>query len=320
MNGPWTIEMLARSGEVLHRHRVASLPIRVGRAYDNDFIVDDEYAAPHHVVIEAGEDGKPVMRDLGSRNGIVHKNKRVTAVALDGDTVVRMGHTSLRLRAADHPVPAELRDRTMHGWEGLVPGLAGAALTGLVALLVAWLTDFGNFGLEDGVQALAAGIGVGLLWSGLWAFNNRVFSRHARLGRHFFIFGCGLAVLVAFRLLASALAYAYSWEWLTRYGSHAAVLTVAGVIYFHLATVKPELRRRLRAICAGLAILASGLVLVGNQQRHGRAADELYMSVLLPPETRASPDAPVARYIDQVGAMRAEIDAERRRGRGQDGG
>ncbi|MBQ5939038.1 MULTISPECIES: FHA domain-containing protein [unclassified Massilia] len=319
MNGPWTIEMLARNGEVLHRYRVAALPIRVGRAYDNDFIVDDDYAAPHHVVIQESPDGKLLLRDLGSRNGIVHKGRRVTELALDGDTVVRMGHTTLRVRGADYPVGPELRDRTMHGWEGLLPGAAGALLTGLVALLAAWLTDRGSYELERYVQALAAGIGIGLLWSGLWAFNNRVFSRHARLGRHLFIFGCGLATLLAFRLLASLLAYAYSWEWLTRYGSHAAVLTVAGVIYFHLATVKPQLRTRLRAICAGMAILASGLVLVGNEQRHGRVADELYMSVLLPPELRASPDAPVAEFIGQVGAMRAEIDAERRRKPGDEG-
>ncbi|MEH6433984.1 FHA domain-containing protein [Massilia sp. DD77] len=311
--------MLARNGEVLHRYRVAALPIRVGRAYDNDFIVDDDYTAPHHVLIEAGEDGKLMLRDLGTRNGIVHKGRRVTELGLDGDTVVRMGHTSLRVRGADYPVPAELRDRTMHGWEGLLPGLAGALLTGLVALLAAWLTDRGGFELERYVQALAAGIGIGLLWSGMWAFNNRVFGRHARLGRHMFIFGCGMAALLGFRLLESVLAYAYSWEWLTRYGSHAAVLTVAGVIYFHLATVKPQLRRRLRAMCAALAMLASGLVLVGNQQRHGRVADELYMSVLLPPEMRASPDAPVAEFIGQVKAMRAEIDAERKRRPGDDG-
>lgn len=319
MNGPWTIEMLARNGEVLHRYRVAALPIRVGRAYDNDFIVDDDYAAPHHVQIDAAADGKLLLRDLGTRNGIVHKGRRVTELALDGDTVVRMGHTSLRVRGADFPVGPELRDRTMHGWEGLLPGTAGALLTGMVALLAAWLTDRGAFELERYVQALAAGIGAGLLWSGLWAFNNRVFGRHARLGRHLFIFGCGMAALLGFLLLSSVLAYAYSWEWLTRYGSHAAVLTVAGVIYFHLATVKPQLRRRLRAICAALAILASGLVLVGNQQRHGRVADELYMSVLLPPEMRASPDAPVAEFIGQVGAMRAEIDAERKRRPGDDG-
>jgi len=311
VNGPWTVEILARNGEVLHRHRAARLPIRVGRAYDNDFILDDEYAAAHHAVIEAGRDGGLVMRDLGTRNGLNHKRKRVQELVLTGDTVVRMGHTSLRVRAADFPVPPELLDRTMHGWEGLLPGISGVLLAGLVALLVTWLFDAQPFELLNYVLAPSAGIGAALLWSSLWAFMNRLFGRYTRLGRHLFIFGCGLAALVGFRLLAAILAYAYSLEWLTRYGSHAAVATIAGIIYFHLATIKPQLRRRLRAICAVGAVLASSLVLIVNQQRHGRVADELYMSVLLPPELRASPDATVADYMGGVAAMRAELDAER---------
>ncbi|MDN4036491.1 FHA domain-containing protein [Massilia sp. YIM B02443] len=309
--GPWTIETLARNGEVLQRQRVNTLPIRMGRAYDNDFIVDDDYAAPHHALVDAGPDGKLLLRDLGTRNGIVHKKRRVKELAMGGDTVVRMGHTTLRIRPASHPVPPELRDRTMHGWEGVVPGLAGILLTALCALLAAWLTDRNNIELQRYVQWPAAAIGVGLVWSGLWAFGNRLFGRRARLGRHYFIFGCGLATLLCVRLLASVVAYAWSLEWVTGYASHAAVVTLAGMIYFHLATVTPQLRRRLRIVCAVLAVIVSILVLAGNQQQHGLMADELYMPVLLPPELRASPDAPVAEYINQVGAMKKEIDAER---------
>jgi len=309
--GPWTIETLARNGEVLQRQRVNTLPIRMGRAYDNDFIVDDDYAAPHHALVDAGPDGKLLLRDLGTRNGIVHNKRRVKELAMGGDTVVRMGHTTLRIRPASHPVPPELRDRTMHGWEGVVPGLAGILLTALCALLAAWLTDRNNLELQRYVQWPAAAIGVGLVWSGLWSFGNRLFGRRARLGRHYFIFGCGLATLLCVRLLATVVAYAWSLEWITGYASHAAVVTLAGMIYFHLATVTPQLRRRLRIVCAVLAVIVSILVLAGNQQQHGLMADELYMPVLLPPELRASPDAPVAEYINQVGAMKKEIDAER---------
>ena len=311
LRGPWTVETLARNGEVLHRHRVAALPIRMGRAYDNDFIVDDDYAAAHHALVEAGEDGKLRLRDLGSRNGIVHRGRRIKdALAIDGDTVVRMGHTSLRIRGAAHQVAPELVDRTMHGWEGMLPGGAGIVLALLAALLVAWLTDAAN-DPERYAQFAAAAAGIGLVWSGLWAFGNRLFGRRARLGRHLFIYGCALAALVGVRLLASVAAYAWSLEWLTGYASHAAVATVAVAVYFHLATVTPQYRRRLRLACALLAILASILILGGNMQRHGRTADELYMPVLLPPELRASPDLPVADYMNQVGAMKREIDAER---------
>jgi len=311
LRGPWTVETLARNGEVLHRHRVAALPIRMGRAYDNDFIVDDDYAAAHHALVEAGEDGKLRLRDLGSRNGIVHRGRRVKDVlAIDGETVVRMGHTTLRIRGAAHQVAPELVDRTMHGWEGMLPGGAGIVLAVLAALLVAWLTDASN-DPERYAQFPAAAAGVGLVWSGLWAFGNRLFGRRARLGRHLFIYGSALAALVGVRLLASVAAYAWSLEWLTGYASHAAVVTIAVAVYFHLATVTPQYRRRLRLACALLAILASSLILGGNMQRHGRTADELYMPVLLPPELRASPDLPVADYMNQVGAMKQEIDAER---------
>jgi hypothetical protein len=313
MKSPWTIEILARNGEVLHRHRAASLPIRVGRAYDNDFILDDEYAAAHHAVIEAAPEGKLVMRDLGTRNGLNHGRKRVGQLVLDGDTVVRLGHTSLRVRAADFPVPAELLDRTMHGWEGLVPGMVGVLLTALVALLLTWLFEARPFALLNYVLAPSAAIGAALLWSSLWAFVNRLFGRYMRLGRHLFIFGCGMAALVSLRLLAATIAYAYSLEWLTRYGSHMAVAVVAGMIYFHLATIKPPARPQLRALCAAAALMASGLILIVNQQRHGRVADELYMAVLLPPELRASPAVTVGEYMADVEAMRAVLDAERTR-------
>ncbi|HAV38120.1 MAG TPA: hypothetical protein DCX52_17520 [Massilia sp.] len=311
MTGPWFIETLARNGDVLHRHRVDTLPIRIGRGYDNDYILDDAYAAPRHAQVDSDGNGGLVLRDLGTRNGMVHAGKRIETLPLGGNTVVRLGHTTLRVRAADFPVPAELLDRTMHGWEGALPGLAGAFLIALVALFTMWLADTQPFRLFRYLQALAYGLGAGLVWAGLWALGNRLFGRHARLGRHLFIFGCGIAVLMAFRLASSAVGYAYSIEVFTRYGSHVAIALVAGMIYFHLMTVKPQPRRRFAIICAALAMLGSGLVLISNEQRNGRLADELYMSVLLPPDMRATPDATVDEFMNDVAGMKARLDRER---------
>jgi hypothetical protein len=312
MKGPFFIETLAMNGDVLHRHQVNTLPIRLGRGYDNDFIVDDDYAAPNHAVIEQ-DGGGLVLRDLGSRNGVVHRGCRHDRIKLTGDTVVRMGHTSLRVRGADFPVAPELVDRTMHGWEGALPALAGIVLIGGVALFAMWLADRQSFQLLRYLQALAYGIGAGLVWSGVWAFGNRLFGRHARLGRHLFIFGCGVAALTLFKLASSAIGYAWSMEAFTRYGSHVAILLVAGMVYFHLATVKPQHAGRFRIICLALAVLGSGLVLISNEQRNGRLADELYMSALLPPSMRASPDHNVDQFMGEVGKMKATLDAERTR-------
>ena len=320
MKGPWFIETLARNGDVLHRHRVETLPIRIGRGYDNDYILDDAYAAPRHALVDVDAHGDLVLTDLGTKNGINHGGKRGTQLALAGNTVVRLGHTTLRIRAADFPVQPELVDRTMHGWEGALPGLAGALLVSIVALFTMWLADTQPFRPFRYLLALAYGLGAGLVWSGLWAFGNRLFGRHARLGRHLFVFGCGIAALMLFRLASSAVGYAWSIEVFTRYGSHVAILLVAGMVYFHLATVKPEPRKRYAVMCAALAVLGSGLVLISNDQRNGRLADELYMSVLLPPEMRATPDDSVDDFLADVAAMKAKLDRERQDGGGAGSG
>ena len=311
MSVSYFIETLARNGDVLHRHQVNSLPIRLGRGYDNDFILDDAFAAPRHAVIEADDAGKLVLRDLGSKNGVVHRGKRHTSLTMDGDTVIRVGHTTLRVRSADFAVGAELLDRTRHGWEGVIPGLVGMLLIGMFALFTVWLNDSQSFQLVRYLQALAYGVGAGLIWGGAWAFANRLFGRQARLGRHLFIFGCALAALTVFKIGSSVLAYAFSLEALTRYSSHMAILIAAGMVFYHLTTVKPHNTRRFAITCTILAVLGSGLTLLSNEQRTGRLADSPYMSVVLQPELRMSPDHSVDEFMGDVGKLKEQADKER---------
>jgi hypothetical protein len=311
MNAPYFIETLARNGDVLHRHQVEALPIRLGRGYDNDFILDDAFAAPSHAVIEADEDGALVLRDLASKNGVIHRGKRHTRLALTGETVFRIGHTTLRVRAADFAVAPEVVDRTRHGWEGALPGLVGILLIAATALFTVWINDTQSFQLVRYLQALAYGIGAGLAWGGAWAFGNRLFGRHARLGRHLFIFGCAVTALTAYKIVSSAAAYAFSLEGLTRYSSHAAIAIAAGMLFYHLCTVKPHNTRRFAMTCLILALLGSGLTLLSNEQRTGSLADSPYMSVVLQPAMRVSPDHSVDEFMADVNGLKARLDEER---------
>ena len=128
MRAPFFVEVLSRNKEVRYRHQVDSLPISIGRGYDNDFILDDPHTSAHHAIIDKTADGGLMIRDLGSRNGIIHKGQRQTELAIDGNTIFRLGHTNLRVRSADFPVADEIADTTFHNWEGWPPALAGLAL------------------------------------------------------------------------------------------------------------------------------------------------------------------------------------------------
>jgi pSer/pThr/pTyr-binding forkhead associated (FHA) protein len=318
MSGPWFVETLARNGDVLQRQSVDALPIRLGRGYENEVVLDDDYVAASHARIEQDAAGRLVLRDLGSKNGLNHRGKRLQEVLLSGDTVVRIGHTSIRVRASSFPVAPELEDRTLHRWEGPLPGAAGILLVGAFALFARWLSDTEYVEFVRYFEALAWSVGAALLWSGAWAFANRLFGRHARLGRHLFVAGCGLVALTLTALLASTIAYAFSFEAFTHYASHAATLLVAGTVYFHLCTVKPQHRRRYRWIAAGLALLGSSLILIFNLQRSGRLADELYMAVLLPPEVRVSQDHGIDEFMREVEGMKESLDRGRGRKPGED--
>ena len=62
------LEVLNRSGQVDQRIAVAPGRITVGRALDNDVILDDPYVCPHHLALEV-ESGHVTLEDLDSVNG-----------------------------------------------------------------------------------------------------------------------------------------------------------------------------------------------------------------------------------------------------------
>ncbi|HWW71282.1 MAG TPA: FHA domain-containing protein [Duganella sp.] len=314
MKAPYFVEILARNGDVLHRHKAQSLPIRLGRSYDNDIILDDAHSAAAHAIVDIDEQEKLVLRDLGSKNGTYARGKRQTEVVLGGDTVVRLGHTRLRIRAADFPVPAEVADTTMHSWEGAVPATIGLVLIAFFSCAEAWLSDVEPFALIRYLLVLASSLAAGLLWSGVWALANRLFGSHARMGRHLFILGGGLALVGLWRAGSSIMAYAWSAEGLTRYGNLVTLAIVCGMLFFHLTTIKPHHPRRFAITATVMMLAGAGLMLMTNLQGSGRAADELYMSVLLPPEVKRSADRSVDQFMANAAKLKANTDAARSRG------
>jgi hypothetical protein len=58
--------------------------------------------------------------------------------------------------------------------------------------------------------------------------------------------------------------------------------------------------------------LGSGLILMRNYENAGRLRDELYMSVILPPEVRRSKDHSVDEFMDGAAKLKAAADEARK--------
>jgi hypothetical protein len=77
----------------------AQLPIRIGRGYDNEIILDDAHSAASHASVEMDEHNQMCCATSAARTAATTA-AHAASVALDGDTVVRLGHTRLRVRRA----------------------------------------------------------------------------------------------------------------------------------------------------------------------------------------------------------------------------
>jgi len=150
-----------------------------------------------------------------------------------------------------------------------------------------------------------------LIWSGGWAFASRLFGGHAHFGRHVFIAASGLLVAQVWAALGSVFAYAFSWEFLSRYDSHVYVAIACATLYFHLCTIKPRHPKRMFSVAMLMCCIGSALVLMLNYQRSGRLTDELYMSDLYFPALRMNKNATMNGFFNAAESLKTEVDHQR---------
>jgi ABC transport system ATP-binding/permease protein len=85
-------------GQFTGTYRTSSR-VRIGRALDNDIVVDDLLASRHHAELRTAHDGSYELVDLGSHNGTYADGRRVTGrIKLKEGALVSVGHTMLRLQ------------------------------------------------------------------------------------------------------------------------------------------------------------------------------------------------------------------------------
>ena len=323
MNGAAVIvEVLDRAGAVSARHRCNELPVCLGRAYDNDVIIDDPFVAPMHVRIERRADGALIARDTGTRNGMhaVPKRRfslwhdaitRCNEMVLTADTLVRVGHSTFRVRPVDQAVAPERLDTAAHTWEGLRPATLAFVMLTLLALFEAWSADTTTQESLAYETNVAMVLGALLVWGGFWALLNRLFAGRARLGRHLWIGATGAVISLVVASASELVGYALSIPELTQFESYISLAVLSGAIYFHVATITPLSMAFARQFAVVFALLTLGLFSLYRYSKEHRFGDSLYMSSLQWPAIRLVAPISTETFVNGLGELTARANLRR---------
>ena len=305
------IEILSRMHDVHVRHRFEHGPITIGRAYDNDIVVDDVHVAAHHLRIEHTEDGALVAEDLGSHNGLFldRDPERRTRVVIDGERALRIGNTLIRVRTAAHEVPAEQPMlRSPHYWP-----LAIACIIGVfgLAMLDLWLSETGEVKAIRYFTPLLILFLAVCVWIAAWSVLTRVFTGHARFGLHFLIVAAGMLAYSVYDQAAEIGAFAFSWTALATSSYIVAWILFGAMCFAHLLAVGRTRRPLKLAIVAVLAAAGIAMQTLKQSEYRSTYGQPVVLRRLEPPALRLVTPQQEAAFFTDNAALRAELDKAR---------
>jgi hypothetical protein len=306
------IEVLERDGRVRRGFLVTRWPATLGRALDNDLVIDDPHVASHHCRIVQAEDGALQLEVGATRNGVQVGPRTL----VEGETAPlphngeswQIGATRLRVRLPGEPIePERPLGLTTTGTKPWVTAASALALWALVLIEHGIYLDPGSSLTDWLLPLLALPIGA-VVWCVLWGVGSRVFQHRFEFWAHFAILVKGLLAVAALDILLPLAAFTFSWEWLSRISPAVSVIVAAAALYFHAALVVPVKRLVLAGGIAACVLLAGVIVGTLNWQRSDRLFGEPYLATLPPPAFRLAPGVSVKEFVAESAELRERLD------------
>ncbi len=313
------VEVLDHHGRVQQRHRVALTSERrrftAGRSAAADVMLDDAYCAPLHAGFDITSDGRILIEDLDSLNGIVVDGRRlhgVKTLALSAG-VVQIGRSTLRVRFGREALAPERPDHSASNGRSMAQlAIAALAFCVLFVIYFAWLSaprDLATAAAGALTTTLAASAG----WVAIWALLSRVMQGEWRVETHAAILFCVAAGMLIIDSLRDVIWFALALPLGGVLDLLLGMVAVAVLLYFHL-THASNLKPRTAALGAILLpALIGGIgawVQARNLERnvnHIAVREQVY-----PPALRLRAAGSVEQYFAAGAKLKEEADKKRR--------
>jgi hypothetical protein len=304
------VEVLSRHHDVLSRQRVDELAT-IGRAYDNDVVIDDPYVAPHHLRIVRDDAGTLFAEDQGSVNGLYAADaaERQARIPLDGQRVLRIGRTLLRVRPPGFEVaPERPVGRVVRVW----PAIATlAACVIVLAALTLWLNETRETQASRYFLPVLAVVLVVLVWTTGWSVLSRIFTGSAHFDTHLLIALCGLLAFFLFDELSDFGAFAFSSRGLADYAYVGNWMLFAVLCLVHLRVMGPRRLPVKAGAVAALAVVAIAAQSVSRSDESSLVGQQSYLANLKPPMFRLKRAQSLDAFLGDTDRLKGALDKAR---------
>jgi hypothetical protein len=309
------IEVLGRHGEVAARHAARALPMRIGRAYDNDLILEDPYVAPHHVVVERSPSGDLEIVDAGSRNGLFRAGSRHCLIRerVDPAARYRAGKTQFRVRSSTDPVAEELVDRGAGGLRELVVALMAVLAVAAVVLLHAWSSTNERTELAKLAQAPVLIVLALFIWSGAWGLAGRLLLDECRFAAH--LTAAALTLIgISIADQSDYMAFALSAPGSNYLATFAVGAFLAWGLWRHLSLVIRNPGWGVALAAGAVAAVCGGsFALYSHVDRSDDLVHMAYLKAIKAPAVRLVKGSQTGQFFRDARKLKAELEALKRK-------
>lgn len=317
MGQPLVIEIADHRGRLLQRTRLGPGSCTIGRGYRNDIILDDQYVDAEHLEIASNGAGDWIVTDLGSRNGttVVATGQFLRQALLQPGQELRIGHTTIRVFASDHPVPPAQPLGTGTGLmaQYVEPRRATAILAG--ALVFTGISQYlGSSSTQSFAELATPALGLLLLaalWATAWAFTNRIVAHRFRFISHL---AWTALIIVGYSIVAIGIEWLeflvprFDWS-LVQVGIGTGVFATLLAGHLQLVTDWTAARQwRVAVLAAAAGLVIVGIIGQADWLEDGENTVAVDRSPLKPVSSRLVPSSGPDRFFDRAADLKAEVD------------
>lgn len=317
------VRITDKSGSRIERHTLGNVPLTVGRAWDNDVILQDPFVDADHLAVRlfsSGDDaGGIAIDELQTTNGTVVANK---SIAGDGNRYrigdqLRVGDTSLEILDASIAVEKTTVRSFWFFMRERFHSLTSLVWLTLVTLAVVvcdtQLRTAEPIKWSNGLLTISLTLLFLFIWSLLFGFVSKLLRGESNIRAHWALVCVAIMVVTMLAWVLTAISFNLQAVDLSR-AMIALVMGAVAVLFFYaLLTYATHLSSRTKSSCSVIVVLAiiattysDALLKEPHQRWTAQARTE---TANLPPTFKLRSANDLDQYMQEASALFSSSDS-----------